>query len=51
MPSDAYAGLLHASPTLGSTPAERYLALSIAGNPMINGSTIRLDGAIRMPPR
>jgi cardiolipin synthase len=29
--SDAYAGLLHASPTLGSTPAERFMALSIAG--------------------
>jgi cardiolipin synthase len=27
----ALAGLLHTPPTLGSTPAERYLALSIAG--------------------
>ncbi len=27
----AMAGLLHTAPTLGSTPAERYLALSIAG--------------------
>ena len=27
------------------------LVASIAENPMINGSTIRLDGAIRMPPR
>jgi cardiolipin synthase len=27
----AAAGLLHSAPTLGSTPAERYLALSIAG--------------------
>lgn len=27
------------------------LALSIAGNPMLNGETIRLDGALRMPPR
>ena len=27
------------------------LVASIAGNPMINGSTIRLDGAIRMPPK
>ena len=28
---DAYAGLLHAAPTLGSTPCERFMALSIAG--------------------
>ena len=27
------------------------LVASIAANPMINGSTIRLDGAIRMPPK
>lgn len=27
------------------------LVASIAENPMINGSTIRLDGAIRMPPK
>jgi cardiolipin synthase len=26
-----YAGLLHATPTIGSTPAERFLALSITG--------------------
>jgi hypothetical protein len=24
---------------------------SIINNPMLNGETIRLDGAIRMPPR
>ncbi|MDF1503569.1 phospholipase D-like domain-containing protein [Roseisolibacter sp. H3M3-2] len=28
---DAWAGLLHCAPTLGSTPAERFMALSIAG--------------------
>ena len=28
---DVYAGLLHCAPTLGSTPAERFMALSIAG--------------------
>jgi len=28
---DVCAGLLHCSPTLGSTPAERFMALSIAG--------------------
>ena len=27
------------------------LALHIVDNPMLNGETIRLDGAIRMPPR
>ena len=27
------------------------LALHIMGNPMLNGETIRLDGAIRMAPR
>jgi cardiolipin synthase A/B len=30
-PGDAVAGVLFTAPTLGSTPAERYLALSIAG--------------------
>jgi NAD(P)-dependent dehydrogenase (short-subunit alcohol dehydrogenase family) len=33
-------------------PAEyAQLAVSIAENPMLNGETIRLDGALRMPPR
>jgi NAD(P)-dependent dehydrogenase (short-subunit alcohol dehydrogenase family) len=33
-------------------PAEyAQLAVSIAENPMINGETIRLDGALRMPPK
>ena len=36
---------------LGRPEEFAQLALSIAENPMINGSTIRLDGAIRMPPR
>jgi NAD(P)-dependent dehydrogenase (short-subunit alcohol dehydrogenase family) len=27
------------------------LVASIVGNPMLNGETIRLDGAIRMPPK
>ena len=27
------------------------LVLSIVGNPMLNGETIRLDGAIRMQPK
>jgi NAD(P)-dependent dehydrogenase (short-subunit alcohol dehydrogenase family) len=33
-------------------PAEYALLVeSIVANPMLNGETIRLDGAIRMPPR
>ncbi len=33
-------------------PAEfAHLALAIIENPMLNGETIRLDGAIRMPPK
>jgi NAD(P)-dependent dehydrogenase (short-subunit alcohol dehydrogenase family) len=33
-------------------PAEyAQLAVSIAENPMLNGETIRLDGALRMPPK
>jgi 3-hydroxyacyl-CoA dehydrogenase/3-hydroxy-2-methylbutyryl-CoA dehydrogenase len=33
--------------------AEEYAALAchIVQNPMLNGETIRLDGALRMPPR
>jgi hypothetical protein len=27
------------------------LACHIAENPMLNGETIRLDGALRMPPK
>jgi hypothetical protein len=32
---------------------EEYAALAahVVANPMLNGETIRLDGAIRMPPR
>jgi len=36
---------------LGNGEEFAALALHIAENPMINGETIRLDGAIRMPPR
>ena len=39
-------------PSRLGTPGEfADLVGSIATNPMLNGSTIRLDGAIRMPPR
>jgi hypothetical protein len=28
-----------------------HLALAIVANPSLNGETIRLDGALRLPPR
>jgi len=36
---------------LGEPDEYAKLALSIIDNGMLNGETIRLDGAIRMPPR
>ncbi|MFN0106801.1 MAG: SDR family NAD(P)-dependent oxidoreductase [Bryobacteraceae bacterium] len=36
---------------LGRPEEYAQLALSILANPMLNGETIRLDGALRMPPR
>jgi NAD(P)-dependent dehydrogenase (short-subunit alcohol dehydrogenase family) len=36
---------------LGKPPEFAMLAAHIIENPMLNGETIRLDGAIRMPPR
>jgi NAD(P)-dependent dehydrogenase (short-subunit alcohol dehydrogenase family) len=36
---------------LGVPDEYAMLALHILANPMINGETIRLDGAVRMPPR
>jgi 3-hydroxyacyl-CoA dehydrogenase / 3-hydroxy-2-methylbutyryl-CoA dehydrogenase len=36
---------------LGQPAEYAQLALSIAENPMLNGETIRLDGALRMPPK
>ena len=38
-------------PRLGEPPEYALLACQILENPMLNGETIRLDGAIRMPPR
>jgi 3-hydroxyacyl-CoA dehydrogenase / 3-hydroxy-2-methylbutyryl-CoA dehydrogenase len=38
-------------PRLGRPTEFAQLALHIAENPMLNGETIRLDGALRMPPR
>jgi hypothetical protein len=36
---------------LGKPNEFAMLATHIIENPMLNGETIRLDGAIRMPPR
>jgi hypothetical protein len=36
---------------LGRPEEYALLACQIAENPMLNGETIRLDGALRMPPR
>jgi NAD(P)-dependent dehydrogenase (short-subunit alcohol dehydrogenase family) len=36
---------------LGAPDEYAMLALHILANPMLNGETIRLDGAVRMPPR
>jgi len=36
---------------LGRPSEYAQLAVSIAENPMLNGETIRLDGALRMPPK
>ena len=38
-------------PRLGDPREFALLACHIAENPMLNGETIRLDGALRMPPR
>jgi 3-hydroxyacyl-CoA dehydrogenase/3-hydroxy-2-methylbutyryl-CoA dehydrogenase len=38
-------------PRLGDPHEFALLACHIAENPMLNGETIRLDGALRMPPR
>jgi len=38
-------------PRLGRPAEFADLVMAIAGNPMLNGETIRLDGAIRMQPR
>jgi len=36
---------------LGQPAEYAQLAAAIAENPMLNGETIRLDGALRMPPK
>ena len=54
MPPNAYQRLLDAAqfPKRAGKPAEYgQLVVSIVENPMLNGESIRLDGAIRMGPR
>jgi len=38
-------------PRLGEPEEFALLAAQIAGNPYLNGTTIRLDGSVRLPPR
>jgi NAD(P)-dependent dehydrogenase (short-subunit alcohol dehydrogenase family) len=54
LPDDVKRSLAQAVPhpsRLGQPEEFAKLALHIIDNPMLNGETIRLDGAIRMPPR
>jgi 3-hydroxyacyl-CoA dehydrogenase / 3-hydroxy-2-methylbutyryl-CoA dehydrogenase len=54
LPDDARAKLgeqVPFPPRLGRPEEYAALACHIAENPMLNGETIRLDGALRMPPR
>jgi NAD(P)-dependent dehydrogenase (short-subunit alcohol dehydrogenase family) len=47
----ALGGQVPFPPRLGSPDEFAALALHIVENPMLNGEVIRLDGALRMPPR
>ncbi len=54
LPADARAALEATVPfpaRLGRPAEYARLVLAIAGNPMLNGETIRLDGALRMAPK
>ncbi|GAB2605579.1 SDR family NAD(P)-dependent oxidoreductase [Pseudactinotalea suaedae] len=54
LPSDAMAALEAQTPhpaRLGRPEEYAALAAHVVENPMLNGETIRLDGALRMPPR
>lgn len=54
LPADAIASLGSQTPhpsRLGTPEEYAALAIHIVENPMLNGETIRLDGAIRMAPR
>ncbi|KQC47904.1 hypothetical protein AP057_09040 [Geobacillus sp. Sah69] len=48
---EALAKMTPFSPRLGHPEEFARLVCAIVENPMLNGETIRLDGAIRMPPK
>jgi len=54
LPDDMRASLARSVPhpsRLGIPDEYAHLAIAVIENGMLNGETIRLDGAIRMPPR
>ena len=54
MPEEVQKGLFASVPfphRLGRPQEYADLVLSIVGNPMLNGTVVRLDGALRMQPR
>jgi NAD(P)-dependent dehydrogenase (short-subunit alcohol dehydrogenase family) len=54
LPDEARAALAAGIPfpnRLGQPPEFAALAVHIVENAMLNGETIRLDGALRMPPK
>ena len=48
---DTLGGSVPFPPRLGRPSEYAALVRHICENPMLNGETIRLDGALRMPPR
>ncbi|MDT4858803.1 putative oxidoreductase [compost metagenome] len=48
---DALGKMVPFPPRLGRPDEYAALALHIIENSMLNGETIRLDGALRMPPK
>jgi NAD(P)-dependent dehydrogenase (short-subunit alcohol dehydrogenase family) len=48
---DALGQMVPFPPRLGRPDEYAALALHIIENSMLNGETIRLDGALRMPPK
>jgi hypothetical protein len=48
---DALGAMVPFPPRLGKPVEYALLAKAIIENPMLNGETIRLDGAIRMQPK
>ena len=48
---DTFAGMQPFPKRLGHPDEYAMLVEQIVDNPMLNGETIRLDGAVRFPPR